>query len=71
MALGRPEIGSKNSSSEATKSSKRFLTHSVGAKDPPTPAKIDGERAAAAPVAQLTDFPSQPTCPQNSLNVHI
>ena len=61
MALGRPEMDSRNASSEATKTPKRSLTHSVGAKDPPTPAKIDGERAGCSGLQVPRGSPGHPS----------
>ncbi len=61
MALGRPEIDSRNASSEATQTPKRSLTRSVGAKEPPTPAKIDGERAGCSGLQVPRNGPNDAT----------
>ena len=72
-------MDSRNASSEATKTPKRSLTHSVGAKDAPTPAKIDGERAGSSGLQVPRGGPGGPTntfsqsahLPQNSLKRFI
>ena len=68
MALGRPEMDSQNASKDAIKTPKRSLTHSVGAKDPPTPAKIDGERAGCSGLQVPRGDPGGPsnTFPQSA-----